>query len=562
VITLLVLGALLYSLNTIDLAGPPHEDAAMLMRYSENLAGGDGIVWNRGERPLDGATDFLPMVMVAALIRMGLTVEASTRGLALACHLLGVAIVYLAVRRRRSTPRLFAVVSSAYLAAGPGIRYVEAYFLTPVFTLSAAVAWYFASAFVEGDRTRATACAFAASSLVMGIIRPEGVFLAAFMLAAVLHARGASRGRDFLRATLVAFGVLGASYFIWRWSYFGQPLPNAYYMKGGGLVYIHSPVVALMNAFLLLLPFAPIYALSLLGAGGRRRAAFSIIPLAGFCAVWLLVSNEMNYLARFQYAILPIALISWPSLLPSRRFRRWLAVAAAPAPRWRLVARGGGLAALLLATFAYQHLLWGGTSLPRDGRSQVGRMLRDYAPSGHSMATSEAGLLPLYSRWRALDAWGLNDREIAHGNGITVTRLAELRPDLIVYHACPPPATERGADRPGNRATGDRWSAMTETLRVYAATHGYTHAASFGLSRDDTHEYWVRSDSADAAAIVLRIRGAAYPWYMNGEACLNYATTMESIELRRAGFSRVAGAAEGSDGGHTGPLAEGAAITQ
>ena len=44
----------------------PQEDAYILYRYSENLAGGHGIVWNVGETPTDGATDFLWMLVLAA----------------------------------------------------------------------------------------------------------------------------------------------------------------------------------------------------------------------------------------------------------------------------------------------------------------------------------------------------------------------------------------------------------------------------------------------------------------------------------------------------------------
>src|ERR1700678_4625821 len=42
----------------------PMEDASMLLRYSQNLARGHGIVWNVGEAPVEGATDFLYMLVV------------------------------------------------------------------------------------------------------------------------------------------------------------------------------------------------------------------------------------------------------------------------------------------------------------------------------------------------------------------------------------------------------------------------------------------------------------------------------------------------------------------
>ena len=66
---LLLLSVFYYGFNCIDFNIPPFEDAAMLMRYSQHLAGGHGIVWNIGEKPVDGATDFLFMAAAAGLIK-------------------------------------------------------------------------------------------------------------------------------------------------------------------------------------------------------------------------------------------------------------------------------------------------------------------------------------------------------------------------------------------------------------------------------------------------------------------------------------------------------------
>ncbi len=96
---LLVASTLYYASRYVDFSIPPFEDAAMLMRYAQNLAGGHGIVWNIGEHPVDGATDFLFMAVSAAFIKLGLTVGQSVRGIGFASHLLTVLIVYWTNRR-------------------------------------------------------------------------------------------------------------------------------------------------------------------------------------------------------------------------------------------------------------------------------------------------------------------------------------------------------------------------------------------------------------------------------------------------------------------------------
>src|SRR6476619_3450013 len=78
VLLLMVLTGL-FAVLAIDWKIPPFEDAAMLMRYAEHLAQGHGIVWNIGEPPVDGGTDFLFMACVAVVRYIGFSLEAATR---------------------------------------------------------------------------------------------------------------------------------------------------------------------------------------------------------------------------------------------------------------------------------------------------------------------------------------------------------------------------------------------------------------------------------------------------------------------------------------------------
>ncbi|MEJ2139101.1 MAG: hypothetical protein P8Y61_06600, partial [Gammaproteobacteria bacterium] len=86
--------AIYFGFKFVNFDIPPFEDAAMLMRYADNLAHGWGIVWNIGEPPLDGATDFLFMLVVALIHRMGLTMEDAVRLVSIASHLATVALIY------------------------------------------------------------------------------------------------------------------------------------------------------------------------------------------------------------------------------------------------------------------------------------------------------------------------------------------------------------------------------------------------------------------------------------------------------------------------------------
>ena len=47
-------GLYLYATGYFNFGVLPHEDAAILMRYSQHLSQGHGIVWNIGDKPVDG----------------------------------------------------------------------------------------------------------------------------------------------------------------------------------------------------------------------------------------------------------------------------------------------------------------------------------------------------------------------------------------------------------------------------------------------------------------------------------------------------------------------------
>ena len=58
--------ATIFSINIL-----PHEDAAILFRYSENLSNTGIISYNPNGVPTEGATDFLWMVIIAILHKFG-----------------------------------------------------------------------------------------------------------------------------------------------------------------------------------------------------------------------------------------------------------------------------------------------------------------------------------------------------------------------------------------------------------------------------------------------------------------------------------------------------------
>src|SRR5580704_17105731 len=123
----------------------PAEDALMLMRYANNLAGGHGIVWNVGDHPVEGATYFLFLVALAGWMKItGLKAIFGARLLLSLCQVACVAVLYIAARKIAGCARWLAAVLAIYLALGPGITQIANGFSGPFYGLMALAAWCFA----------------------------------------------------------------------------------------------------------------------------------------------------------------------------------------------------------------------------------------------------------------------------------------------------------------------------------------------------------------------------------------------------------------------------------
>lgn len=512
-ILLLLLLSLLPALK-YSFRSHPAEDAVILMRYSDHLAHGYGVVWNMGEKPVDGATDFLFMVLLAGLVRLGVGVEIAARLVGVFSHMLTVMLVYLIARKTHALPRWMAVVFAGYLAIGPGMGYAAAGFGTPFFALFVCTTWFFATKLEKYGITASTSWLFAGSSLIMSLIRPEGVFLTVFMLIAIMYAKDFQQGRKVVVPVLATFLTLGGTYFLWRWHYFGYPLPNPFYVKGSGDLHWISLAKATANTIILSSGIIWAFVLGLRSPRTSTQAIFALIPIVGFTAIWVLLSDAMNYLMRFQYPILPIALMSGPPLL-TRISADWrLPEFRALGIRDRAVLIC--LAAMMgLGVIAVQQVGFGYLRRAHDGKYDVAMLLRGYRGKGYVIATTEAGLLPFYSGWRAVDAWGLSDQWIAHNGIVTESYLDRFKPEVIAFQAGFSPLVKPVGD--------DRWFEMVMTLKRYAERHGYTLAAAYGEQPYQTHYYWVKPGFPDSADMVWKIRNMDYCWYLSGGKSFNYA---------------------------------------
>jgi hypothetical protein len=505
-VAVLILATSALGVRVLGVSRPPEEDAAMLLRYALHLSQGHGITWNMGERPVDGATDFLYLMAVGAAARHGITVEEAAHGIGFALHLANVILVYVAIRRLHRGARSLALAAAAYLAAGPGLFYVAAGFGTTVFTLTVTLAWCAASRLASAahDEVAVRAAQLGLAGVVMGMARPEGALLTLFLLLAVLMGREHVDGDvpRILVAFAITFGLLGGAYFVWHWVYFGHALPNPFARRGGGI--IHSEVLghALRNVVGVGGPALAIVLAGLAFRGTRRVAALCAVPVALFAFVWILMSDEANYFMRYRYPVLPILLIG---AVPVAQM---LAASMRARPFGRALVPVAFAVLAVVAALTDFRLDRMFPAKSRVGLYDVGTRL-GALHAGYTLVTTEAGLLPFYSNWTSVDAWGLNDSWIAHHGGVTAEYLDRYHPDVIMFHAY---MTPEARNHESGRGLGPEWGRMTHTLERYAEEHGYRLVAVYQKNKIESHYYYVRRGLLDEASIVAAIHIPDYEW--------------------------------------------------
>ena len=268
--------------------GQLDEDAYILLQYVKNLSEGAGICFDVTQGRAEGATDFLWMLMLAGLSRLG--VDPGTAAAVLNASGMA-AIAYLAFRMSGgigliSGGAVLAVLISGGVAAALGgfstLAYGALYAMLTV-------------AVIE----RRCSLAVAAAILTM-LFRPDGAILAIGALAVLAIDVRKSEPLNVRRLLLVPL-VAGAAYYLWRYLYFGMPLPLPIMIKQR----TDTVFEGLEMNFLAIRYYLPLVVPVILACrSGRRREVAAVVsgPVLLFAALSF-AQQSQNTGFRFQFPI-------------------------------------------------------------------------------------------------------------------------------------------------------------------------------------------------------------------------------------------------------------------
>lgn len=467
------------------------DDAMVSLRYAWNLAHGDGLVWNPGER-VEGTTCFLfTLYMSLGALFLGKSAAALFVQITGVVLVVGTALLVDRLSRGLSAAPYLGLVTAALVLAYYPLSYwslmgMETGMLTVLSMASLFVALRL------GSDSRSSKLL----GLLLGLMfatRPDAavpaVVVLAFRGAWILHRhrRLAALKPWLLEVALFAGSVAALTLF--RFVYYGSPLPNTYYLKVG-----EWPLFPrLVNGWKFVEPFLDssryLLLLALLAVAferdGRRLLLLCFAGSIVACQIWVGGDAWRPYWRMLVPGVVALMVLAVDG---SHSLARWLLRRARPA-----LALGASLmcatGALLVANqpFVAEHRMQTPAFYVELNQHTVkaGVELSRFADPKGSVAVMAAGALPYYSGLRGVDVLGKSDRTIARmhkDSGYrTVTpghnkydlrySIVKLEPDVI-YDAL-------------------RWVRYQPDVFEFVRER-YVQKGSFWFRRDSPHVHWSR----------------------------------------------------------------------
>lgn len=387
------------------------DDAFISFRYSKHFAEGYGLVYNPGEDPVEGYSNFLWTFLLGlgAMADFGIVWLARVLGAAAA-----VLTLLLAANAHRfikhMTPLASALAVLFLATSAVFLPWPTSGMETTLFGLLILLALLVHVRSLRPESGAGWLVLLGVVAACAAMTRPEGVLVTGLVLFDQGIESFRRRDRRVLYV-LAAFAVLYAPWFVWRFIYYGYPAPNTYYAKVGmteaqvqrGIRYVRKfgwiGLGVIIPAALAVL--AP-------QVWWKRFTRYWALPLfaAGYTAYIVLVGGDGLPAFRFFAPLIPVlCLLAAAGVVGVFRF-----------PQLALIAGSVVVSFNLYQMFTHEYVyerVKHGDSVQKRGAA-VGKWLKRHAPPDTVIATNTAGTIPYYSELATIDMLGLNDEHIAH----------------------------------------------------------------------------------------------------------------------------------------------------
>lgn len=432
------------------------DDAFISFRYAKNWVNGYGLVWNPGERT-EGYTNFLWTLLIGIGMKLGMEPISFSYLLGILCFTITIFLTY----------RL-----SILLFNSQWIGILIIFLLGTNFT--------FSSFATGGMETQLQSCLFVASVYIVlhSIVKKQWDYLRLIGLSIILSLAVLTRldsslcylvifisvicfifkenhgvGKKVIKISLflLPFLIIVGGWFLWKLSYYGNIVPNTYFVKlssimflkiGAGYIYlfllsygffpflIYIPLFfkkIWMNrnaAIIILVSIIMLWMVYVIRAGGdfiEFRFMVPILPFIILLLIWLIRICITQQKVQWIFIIFMIA----SSIHHQFRFERFIPV-------------GGVESVRLLKRHLFDE---------DEAWVQIGKVLKKAFQNYPevTIATTACGAIPFYSDLKTVDMYGLSDSWIArngqvvsvkpgHNKITTFSYLIDRRVNLVIGH--------------------------------------------------------------------------------------------------------------------------------
>lgn len=490
------------------------DDAMISMRYAQHLAAGQGIVWNIGESPIEGYTNFTWMLLMAVLHWAGLPDRLVSLPMMLVSGLvlLATAAATSRVTREIGGDRVAAVVAATCVAFFfPLVYWSLRGFEVGASTLVAVLASLTAIRLV-GRFEWNTGLAFAFLCVLGVTIRLD--FIAQILVMVAFLALGALLQRRMVvfAGVVAAIGAGLAAFALFKLWYFGDVFPNTYYLKLTGASLMTRAKEGLWVFVDVAWEDIGIVVAGTAGAflAFPRLITKPVVMLAGLFATQIAYSiysggdyNEYDVggANRFITQGMPFLFILFGVGVAELLRRAGVYGTPDRSGSWRLAAVPLFIGAATIAiTSGDEWFKWGVGNAPELGkeirRVEAGLLIRSGTDDSAIIAVHAAGQIPYFARRTALDLFGKSDPVVAKGPSVGPFRpghnkfnldyhVGQLKPDIVVVGVggggpLDPRPFLRG--RGYRESRGDVWI-RCDTQKVHSEAFG----EGVGLHGSQTH---------------------------------------------------------------------------
>lgn len=433
------------------------DDAYITYRYAKNLATGHGIRWNPNEAPTEGYTNFLLVIILAPIIKLGFDPLLVTRLLSYLSVFGTCLLLYKSCRRLFPKDELTPWISVLLILMLPTTTNLVLLGLeTNLYVFSLFLNFIIGLQNIKKNSEK-NSFLFATTSFLTFLLRPEGVLLFPVIWGTNLfHNFNRKKMNAYLIVlSPVLLALFLSGYFIWKHLYFGAWLPNPFFVKAATSRWISPLGVASIQRFL----------------GSRFHQLILCLAIFSVCRSWLprkiqtdflknatptmcffvaimyalffvRVDTLMDTFGRFLYPVVPFLVLA-----SSFFFHDWLIKLQMELPRVKV----GAVAVLVLVCsvwnltginpfkrsleFAREAGISSEPSALMRKEFSVGQKLASYREIKKvRIAFADSGVIPYLTSAIWLDTVGLNDPFIARNQKFerVLNYMFHWKPDVLI----------------------------------------------------------------------------------------------------------------------------------